>query len=75
MKLGLVATYMSESMVSGFTCGVAIHVVTSQMKNILGIKIQRHNGVFKIIRVSSANFYVCTIIIETTALPRYNFFP
>ena len=43
---------MSEYLVSGFTSGVAIHVVTSQMKHILGIRIQRHNGVFKIIKVS-----------------------
>ncbi|XP_076117313.1 prestin-like [Mytilus galloprovincialis] len=50
MRLGLVATYMSEYLVSGFTSGVAIHVVTSQMKHILGINVPRHNGVFKIIR-------------------------
>ena len=50
MRLGLVATYMSEYLISGFTSGVAIHVLTSQMKHILGINIQRHNGVFKIIK-------------------------
>jgi MFS superfamily sulfate permease-like transporter len=51
MRLGLVATYMSEYLISGFTSGVAIHVLTSQMKHILGINIQRHNGVLKIIKV------------------------
>lgn len=55
MRLGLVATYMSEYLVSGFTSGVAIHVVTSQMKHILGINVPRHNGVFKIIRVRIFN--------------------
>ncbi|KAK3606339.1 hypothetical protein CHS0354_041973 [Potamilus streckersoni] len=51
LHLGLVANYMSESMVCGFTSAVVIHVVTAQMKHILGIVIPRHNGAFKIIKV------------------------
>ncbi|OWF37284.1 sulfate anion transporter 1-like isoform X2 [Mizuhopecten yessoensis] len=50
INMGLVATYMSEPMVCGFTSAVAIHVTTSQAKHILGIKIGRHNGVFKVIK-------------------------
>ncbi|XP_060083572.1 sulfate transporter-like isoform X2 [Ylistrum balloti] len=50
INMGLVATYMSEPMVCGFTSAVAIHVTTSQAKHILGIKVGRHNGVFKVIK-------------------------
>ncbi|XP_033743714.1 sulfate transporter-like [Pecten maximus] len=50
INMGMVATYMSEPMVCGFTSAVAIHVTTSQAKHILGIKVGRHNGVFKVIK-------------------------
>ncbi|XP_064606095.1 prestin-like [Liolophura sinensis] len=48
--LGVVTTYMSEPLISAFTSGVAVHVLVSQMKNILGLKIRRHNGMFKIFK-------------------------
>lgn len=50
INMGLVATYMSEPMVCGFTSAVAIHVLTSQAKHVLGINVGRHNGVFKVIK-------------------------
>lgn len=38
-RLGFVATFMSDPMISGFTTGSAVLVVISQMPHILGIKV------------------------------------
>ncbi|VVC28643.1 Hypothetical protein CINCED_3A003177 [Cinara cedri] len=48
-RLGVVCTILSETLVSGFTAGAAVHVVTSQMKELLGVKIESHNGLFQIV--------------------------
>lgn len=38
-RLGFVATFMSDPMISGFTTGSAVLVVISQVKHILGLKV------------------------------------
>lgn len=43
---------MSETLVSGFTTGAAVLVLTSQMKHVFGIKLPRHIGPLKVIHVS-----------------------
>ncbi|KAL5011789.1 hypothetical protein ScPMuIL_010340 [Solemya velum] len=48
-RLGLVTTYMSDSLIGGFTTGVATHVFTSQVKSLLGLRIPRFPGVFQIV--------------------------
>ncbi|XP_050523887.1 prestin-like isoform X2 [Daktulosphaira vitifoliae] len=48
-RLGVICTILSETLVSGFTAGAAVHVVTSQMKEMLGVKIGSHNGLFQIV--------------------------
>ncbi|ESO89479.1 hypothetical protein LOTGIDRAFT_192974, partial [Lottia gigantea] len=55
-RVGFVTTYMSDSLVSGFTTGAAVHVFTSQVKYALGIKIPRFGGLFQII-----NTYIAII--------------
>ncbi|XP_067927972.1 prestin-like isoform X2 [Watersipora subatra] len=49
LKLGFVTIYLADPLISGFTTGAACHVFTSQVKFVLGIKVQRHNGAFKLI--------------------------
>ncbi|XP_041358329.1 prestin-like isoform X2 [Gigantopelta aegis] len=56
-KIGFVTTYMSDSLVSGFTTGAAVHVFTSQVKYILGLKIPRFENMFQI-----ANTYKALIL-------------
>lgn len=49
-KLGILGIVLSDHLVSGFTTAAAIHVVVSQMKNLLGISdVPRYNGAFKLI--------------------------
>lgn len=75
-RLGVVCTILSETLVSGFTAGAAVHVVTSQMKELLGVKIDNHNGLFQIvltyydigIRIQDVNFATITVSVITTVL-------
>lgn len=50
-QLGIVAALLSESLISGFMTGAAVHVLVSQLKDIVGIKIGRITGVLKIGKV------------------------
>ncbi|XP_076248256.1 prestin isoform X2 [Calliopsis andreniformis] len=50
LRLGVIASLLADSLVSGFTTGAAIHVFTSQVKDLLGLKnIPRRKGAFKLI--------------------------
>jgi MFS superfamily sulfate permease-like transporter len=51
-RLGVLSVLLSDTLVSGFTTGAAVHVLTSQVKNLLGIKVPRHSGPLKIVYVS-----------------------
>lgn len=51
-RLGSLSVLMSETLVSGFTTGAAVLVLTSQMKHVFGIKLPRHIGPLKVIHVS-----------------------
>lgn len=52
LKLGFVTTYMSDPLIAGFTTGTAVHVGTSQVKYIFGLKIPRTDGLFQVIKVT-----------------------
>ncbi|XP_046405468.1 solute carrier family 26 member 10-like isoform X2 [Ischnura elegans] len=48
-KLGGLSVLLSDTLVSGFTTGAAVHVATSQVKHLFGIKVARFMGPLKII--------------------------
>ena len=50
-QFGYVTVYLSDSIVQGFTTGCAIHITTSQIPTLLGIKIKTVSGQSKIIKV------------------------
>lgn len=52
LRMGIISSLLSETLVSGFTTGAAIHVFTSQVKDLLGLKLTPIVGNFKIIFVS-----------------------
>lgn len=50
LRLGVLSALLSEALVSGFTTAAAIHVLTSQIKDLLGLKLPKSpTGAFKII--------------------------
>jgi MFS superfamily sulfate permease-like transporter len=50
-QLGFITQYLSEPFINSFTAGASIHVFTSQMKFIFGIKLPSFVGPLKIIKV------------------------
>lgn len=43
-RFGFIAAYLSDQVVGGFTTGAAVHVFTSQIGKVFGIKLNRHHG-------------------------------
>ena len=50
-KLGKIVVFIPMSCISGFTTAAAFHILTSQMKFILGITVPGHTGIFKFVKV------------------------
>lgn len=48
LQLGIIVRFLSNSIVSAFSTGVAIHVITSQLKYVLGISLPRYSGVLNV---------------------------
>ncbi|XP_050094673.1 prestin [Anopheles aquasalis] len=48
-RLGMLSSLLSEPLVSGFTTAAAVHVILTQVKDLLGISIPRYKGAFKVI--------------------------
>ncbi|VDO58812.1 unnamed protein product [Schistosoma margrebowiei] len=44
--------YISEPLLSGFTCASAVHVFTSQLNGLFGIRLNRATGPFRVFYVS-----------------------
>lgn len=51
LRLGLITTYMSDPLVSGFTTAAGVYGGSGQMKHIFGITIPRSYGLFQIVKV------------------------
>ncbi|RNA37156.1 solute carrier family 26 member 6-like, partial [Brachionus plicatilis] len=47
-NLGFITSFLSEPMINGFLTGSAIHVLTSQIKSVLGISLKKYSGAFQI---------------------------
>ncbi|XP_053953496.1 solute carrier family 26 member 6 [Anastrepha ludens] len=48
-RLGTLAALLSDPLVNGFTTGAAVHVIVSQLKDVLGVQVPRYKGAFKVI--------------------------
>ncbi|CAH2093417.1 unnamed protein product [Euphydryas editha] len=77
LRLGAVSTLLSEPLVSGFTTAASFHVLCSQLKDLLGVKLPKLGSNYKVIftvieiakNISNANWIAfgisavaCTII-------------
>ena len=52
-RLGILSFLLSECLVSGFTTAAAIHVFTSQVKDLLGLQLPRISGNYEVIKVKA----------------------
>ncbi|XP_077565327.1 chloride anion exchanger-like isoform X2 [Stigmatopora nigra] len=70
LQVGFVVTYLSDTLVSGFTTAAAVHILVSQLKFVLGLQVPGMSGPLSIIytlkaileQISSAN--VCDVIVS-----------
>ena len=51
LRFGFVVRYLSVPLTRGFTTGCAMHVFTSQIKDVLGIEVDRYSGPLKLVYV------------------------
>lgn len=61
-RLGIVTTLLSETLVNSFTTAAAVYVFISQIKDLLGLKLPKQKGYFKLIFVSKYKNSVCVYI-------------
>ncbi|XP_034237577.1 solute carrier family 26 member 10-like [Thrips palmi] len=47
-RLGALSNLLSDPLVSGFSAGAAFHAFTSQLKDVLGVKLPRRRGAFNV---------------------------
>jgi len=64
LRLGAVSNLLSDNLVSGFTCASAFHVVSSQLKDLLGLEIDKRRGNFSFVFVGS--FQLMSIVLLFT---------
>ncbi|KAG7255855.1 hypothetical protein CRUP_038607 [Coryphaenoides rupestris] len=50
LQLGVLSTYLSESVVKAFTSAAAFHVAVSQLQSMLGLRLPRHSGNFALFK-------------------------
>ncbi|XP_058466255.1 solute carrier family 26 member 10-like [Malaya genurostris] len=55
-RLGVISFLLSDTLVSGFTTGAAIHVLSSQIKDLFGLSLPPISGNFKIVNTYIAIF-------------------
>ncbi|XP_046815512.1 sulfate transporter isoform X1 [Vespa crabro] len=73
-RLGVISTLLSETLVNSFTTGAAIHVLLSQIKDLLGLKLPKQKGYFKLIQTvisiakEISNINVASAIVSTIAI-------
>ncbi|CAG0883708.1 unnamed protein product [Darwinula stevensoni] len=49
LRLGSLTVFLSDTLVSAFTTGAAVHVATSQIRHVFGLLLPRHDGPLKIV--------------------------
>ncbi len=81
-RMGMAVNFVSHTVVIGFTAGAAILIITSQMKHVLGLDIEKGGSFLHIwqqvfAQLDQANIYNIVIALVTlaTALLSKKFFP
>ena len=53
--MGFLTTFLSDPLISGFTTGAAVHVLSSQLHSIFGVPVGQYSGSFKLLYVSNVS--------------------
>nr|CAX69407.1 cadherin, EGF LAG seven-pass G-type receptor 3 [Schistosoma japonicum] len=68
VRLDVLVVYISEPLLGGFTCASAIHVFSSQLNGLFGIKLNRATGPFRIFYIMKNFIYIVKETNITTLL-------
>ena len=74
LKMNKVVEFIPISCISGFTTAAAFHIITSQLKFLLGISIPNHKGIFKLVKLwkevalEVPNANLCDVVISVGCL-------
>ena len=74
LKLGILASYISDQFMSGFLCGAVIQVMSTQLKHLLGITVGYHSGPLSLfyllwdICVNLKNTNIATLVTSVIAI-------
>ncbi|NXP63138.1 S26A5 protein, partial [Chloropsis cyanopogon] len=74
LRFGFLSIYLTEPLVRGFTTAAAVHVFTSQLKYLLGIKTSRYSGPLSVVysiaavlsKITTTN--IATMIVGLTCI-------
>ena len=72
LKLGILSSLLSDSLMSGFTTGSAFHVLTSQVPHLLGYRIPKITGLGRLVKVSRY-FNIILSFLTTLPIPNFKF--
>nr|CAD2179166.1 unnamed protein product [Meloidogyne enterolobii] len=73
-RLSFITNYISDSLISGFTTGAAVHVLTSQLDKLIGVKVKSYGGpglvlfMWKDLFISASNINIITVCISIFGL-------
>ncbi|XP_065348885.1 prestin-like [Cloeon dipterum] len=48
LRLGVIFTFMSDGLVSSFLTGAGVHILTLQLKEIIGVNVEAYHGIFNL---------------------------
>jgi len=67
-KFGFVTIYLSEPLTRALTFGASIHVFSSQIKHVFGVKVGRYSGPFSLIYVCHSAPHIITVFVWNSLL-------
>lgn len=79
-RLGVLATLLSDALVSGFTTGAALHVFTSQVKDLFGLVLPKFPGNFDVLftyyeifkNIAKLNYVATSLSVVTCLILIFN---
>lgn len=71
LQAGFIVTYLSDTLVSGFTTAAAVQILVSQLRFVLGLTVPGISGPLAIIYVSSRCVYQVSLVVYLLSLQIY----
>ena len=70
LQFGFITIFLSDALVSGYTTGAAVHVFSSQLRHIVGLRssdVMVEPGLFALPKVSTTDKHLCYVCAQSHA--------